>query len=488
MDTSAGPSKVVASAPASSAGPESLRGTPRGPACASGHAFLPPGFAASLRRHALAWLLFSNLVGVLLAVLLLHPQLGSLLGPLGYGRWMPLHMNGHLYGWCSLPLIGVLFAAFWPASAGAGEGTARWALRGWSLALALGCLSWLLGITSGKLFIDWHGWARPLLPLAMLGLWVLAAGWEEQRGALLAPGSEASLFHHFLRLGLLAGLFVVPWAFHWAAGREVFPAVNPDTGGATGGSLLVSTLGILLVYGLVPLLLRLPSSTGSTPESAGAELAPARLSSPQASSAPWRLRVFLLRPAFLLYWTALAAALVVFALTGHGNRSHHEPSQIVSLGLLLAWVPLSWFYFRAFAWPSAARPWLLAAWLWWLLLVCTGWLSFLPGFSENLKFTHGLVAHAHVALAGLVFSASWAFLLTLAPVARPPSRATYLTWHLALAAHVVILWILGYRETADPSGFFLGAPWLKLLYSLRLLAGLALAWVSLVWLKVARNE
>jgi cytochrome c oxidase cbb3-type subunit 1 len=33
------------------------------------------------------------------------------MSPFTYGRWMPVHLNGQLYGWCSVPLLGLLFAA-----------------------------------------------------------------------------------------------------------------------------------------------------------------------------------------------------------------------------------------------------------------------------------------------------------------------------------------------------------------------------------------
>ena len=40
--------------------------------------------------HGVAWLLIANLVGLLLATLLLFPGLNHWLGELTYGRWMPV--------------------------------------------------------------------------------------------------------------------------------------------------------------------------------------------------------------------------------------------------------------------------------------------------------------------------------------------------------------------------------------------------------------
>src|SRR5450631_3403134 len=62
--------------------------------------------------HSLAWLVVSCCLGLLLGVLLLFPQLNHELGEWTYGRWVPLHLNLNLYGWCSLPLVAWLFHVY----------------------------------------------------------------------------------------------------------------------------------------------------------------------------------------------------------------------------------------------------------------------------------------------------------------------------------------------------------------------------------------
>jgi hypothetical protein len=176
---------------------------------------------------------------VWLGVTLLWPPIGDLLAPLTFGRWVPLHLDWQLYGWCALPLVGALIAwCFDARHPGAGR-HAHLALGAWSLALLLGAVGWLGGTVSGKLFLDWHGWTRPLLPAAMHVLWALLAAhtWWRWR--------EMSRGHRILRGAVLAGLLVVPSALYWAADRGGHPPVNPDSGGATGASLLGSTLGIV---------------------------------------------------------------------------------------------------------------------------------------------------------------------------------------------------------------------------------------------------
>ena len=63
-------------------------------------------------QHALGWLVVGNAMGVMIAILLLLPQLNPWLGEWTYGRWMMVHMNTALYGWCSLPMIALLFRAY----------------------------------------------------------------------------------------------------------------------------------------------------------------------------------------------------------------------------------------------------------------------------------------------------------------------------------------------------------------------------------------
>ena len=133
-----------------------------------------PQVIASAAWHSLLWLVLANSIGVLLSILLLFPALNQLLGEWTYGRWIMVHMNLELYGWLSLPMSGFLFRVY-----GADRGPlAQWCrpvLCVWSTALGVGAYSWLSGHSSGKLFLDWSGYARIFFPLAMLALWLLLA-------------------------------------------------------------------------------------------------------------------------------------------------------------------------------------------------------------------------------------------------------------------------------------------------------------------------
>jgi len=404
--------------------------------------------ARVVRRHALGWLVAANVVGLWLAADLVWPQLGDLAAPFTYGRWMPLHLNWQLYGWCALPLVGLLLKGMLDAAHPAGVTHARIALGAWSLALALGGVAWLAGVTSGKLFLDWHGWARPVLPLAMVVLWTVLAAhtwWRRRRDAAAAQVAR------WLGLALLVA---VPPVLYWASGRDVYPAVNPDSGGATGASLLGSTLGIVAIFGLLPLLLGRPTCNLIGYKSAG-----------------W-------------FWGAWGLSLVGWAVIDHGNASHHAVGQIVGLGLLLAWVPLLAWWWRAHDWSAAGRRWMHAALVWWTVLVGSGWVTFLPGISERLKFTDGLVAHAHLAMAGLVTSVNGLILTELDP-ARPILRGFGL-WQGAAAAHVGVLAVMGWIER-DATNYYTGAAWVQVGYGLRLAAGLLMGLASLQWLRETRR-
>lgn len=420
--------------------------------------------ARAAARHSLGWLVAANLVGVWLAVALLWPAAGDLLAPLTYGRWMPLHLNWQLYGWTALPVVGVLLVWFVDARLSGATRHARLALAAWSLALVVGGVSWLSGHVSGKLFLDWSGFARPLLPAAMLLLWGLLVHHTASRWPALALGER------WARGTLLALLLPVPALLHWASGRAVFPAVNPDSGGATGASLLGSTLGIVTIFLLLPALLRVP------------RLVPAQsrqicvLRKLPDWAALGRLRLISNKPV----WAALVLSWGIFAAVGHGHESHHALTQIAALAVLLAWVPLLAWHWLTHAWPAVARPWLLAALGWWALLVATGWLAFLPGWSEQLKFTHGFVAHAHLAMAGVVTSVNAVMLTVLAR--RPAPRGVFAAWQLGCAVHVAALLALGATESAHAAELFRSEAWTQALLGVRLAAGLLMTGGSVRWL------
>ncbi len=398
----------------------------------------PAPFGRTLALHSLGWLALANLVGLWLAISVLWPRVGDLLVPLTFGRWAPLHLNWQLYGWCSLPLVGSLLAWCFDPEDARGGTHARIALGAWSAALVLGGIAWLSGTTSGKPFLDWYGWSLPLLPAAMYVLWGMLALHTYRQWPRL------SRLERLLRSGLVGSLFIVPLVLMWAASRTVYPSVNPDSGGATGSSILGASLGIVAIYMFLPRLLGVRSGLNPRP-----------------------------------FIVALVASWLVYATVKRGYVSHHRPAQVLALGTMLLWIPLLPLYWARHEWSQAARPWLRAAAVWWAVLALTGWLTFLPGMSERLKFTHALVAHAHLAMAGLVTSVNAAIVVTLA--ARPAPPAAFWLWQVGCAVYIVSMSALGWVEVDTTADLFRSEVWTQVVFSIRLAAGLAMSAASIRW-------
>ncbi|MCC5024921.1 MAG: hypothetical protein J6386_19965 [Candidatus Synoicihabitans palmerolidicus] len=115
----------------------------------------------------------------------------------------------------------------------------------------------------------------------------------------------------------------------------------------------------------------------------------------------------------------------------------------------------------------------------------SGWLTFLPGIPERLKFTNGLVAHAHLAMAGVVTSVNGMILNQLDP-ARPLRRG-FALWQRAAAVHVVVLMGVGWFERDWATEFYAGAWWVQVGYGVRWAAGVAMALASVQLLRETRR-
>ena len=407
--------------------------------------------------HAFAWLAATCGVGLLMALLLLFPRLGAALGPLTYGRWMPLHLNLSLYGWLALPLVALLFRAYLPREGTGAARGAEVAVHVWSASLLVGAVSWLSGRTTAKPFLDWDGTARfaYLAALAFLA-GALAAGLVQRfrEGASRAAlGGLAALW---------IGLLGVPIAMVVATSPATYPPINPDTGGPTGASLLGSTLGVIVIFLGTPPLLGL------------ADRRPGR----------WR--------AALAVSGALAVQGAFFAWVAQGDHSHREPLQIAAVASLLVWAWLLPPWLRRFEWPEGSRRWLLAFLAWGGVLLGTAVPMFLPGFLDRIKFTNALVAHSHLAMAGM--ASSFVGLL-LAVLNRGTGlrgvlgdRAAFGLWHAGSAVHVAVLALAGALEAADPGVVFRGDASITVLYAFRALAGLAMFAAAARWLARAAGR
>lgn len=389
--------------------------------------------------HALAWLVAGNVLGVVCAALLIWPVEGGMARLLNYGRLMAAHANIQLYGWCALPLVAMLLVWFRNESE-RDKPREQGAIAAWSIALGIGVLGWLQGAAIGKPFMEWTRWEAAFFSLALAGLWVALADATEEGFVKARSGGR--------RLVMLLFLLPVPLGFFLAASPGLYPAVNPHSGGATGTSLLRSTLGLVLIYGLAPRMLRMR---------------------PKSGRREWA------------FWLAFAGACLVAVFAAEGNASNRDTAQVLVLCSLLPWPVFLALHVVNFGWSAAARGWLRWSLVWGLLLCVTGVLLFLPSLLDGLKFGQALAAHAHLAMAGVVGAFGWAILHEADPALADRPRLR-LAWNLALAAHLGSLCVAAAAEWGASGALYSDNRYIAGAFTLRLFAGLAMLCVSVIWL------
>ena len=412
-----------------------------------------PGVVGAV-RHSLLWLVLGNAIGVMLAVLLLLPELNRWLGEWTYGRWLMVHMNTALFGWCSLPLVAFLFRLY-AADRNALDAWSRPILWLWSGALVIGSLSWLSGHSSGKLFLDWSGYARVIFSLALGALWLfLAIAFMLELRTAKSPRWTSTLAR---ALGLVV-LSCIPFAIYVASSPTLYPAVNPDSGGPTGTSQLESSLGIVLILLVVP--------CGLTHRKKR-DLTTVRLA-----------------------WTVFVSEVLVCATLGRADLSHRIPVQFLSLGSLLVWLPLIPVYYNQFQWHAATGRWRRSFLWWWGVLVVTGWVFFLPGVLDRFKFTDGLVGHSFLAAAG--FLSAFVIFVMVQLIGEEDAwifnrRWSFYAWNCGVLAYVIIMTAAGWIEGGDATFTIVPGPMRDAFYLIRLIAGLAMLAGSLEWLVAASS-
>jgi cytochrome c oxidase cbb3-type subunit 1 len=397
----------------------------------------------------------ANGIGILLATLLIWPQGNALLAPYTYGRWMPLHMDWQLYGWCSLPLLGLTLLKFLKDDKSGGQSTLL-VFSLWSFSLLIGGVNWLWGHATGKLFLNWDGFPGAVLTGTILVIWtILLFGWIER--IKHRDQIQESSIELVVKGLLLLLLLSVPVLLLYTSDPAIYPPVNPESGGATGHSLLASTLGIVALMGSLPkfiLKLEVRDPTGE-------------------------------KTATLVFWTLFTVSILVYALIQHGDASHRAIDQYLGLGSLLLWPPLVCLLWSNYAWKKEARFWHVSFYAWWGLLAVNGVGIFVPGILDTLKFTNALVAHSHLAMAGMVSALNMVILCELG--SDPPTlrilcnRNALLCWNVGCLVFVIAMTVQGWREGLNPAVLFTANETTTFLYSLRLIAGLGMALPSFYW-------
>lgn len=385
-----------------------------------------------------------------MATLLVWPRAGEGLGALSYGRWATLHLDLLLYGWSALPLVGLLLRGV-----GAAGSRPRWSIGAvwlWSGSLLFAASWWLAGHTSGRLFVEWSGPARGLFTANLVWLWcVLASSLVDRR---IGDGRRRAW-----RAMVVVALAPVPWAF-WSGTRVTFhPPINPASGGPTGDGLLASSLGLVVVFLLTPLLLELP----------------------QVGGRRW-IRVI---------WLLLGLHFALF-LAWRGEHSHRDPREVAALASVALWLPFVIRAWRSYAWPAAARRWRHALLGWSSFLVVTAVLPYLwPELLDAWKFTDVLVAHAHLAMAGVVTAFVAVVLVSLAEgttlqhVLAP--RGSFWTWQAGCIVFVASMALLGTLEAGRPDLLYRPSTAASVLLWVRCAAGVAMTGAAVSWLRGCRS-
>jgi len=393
---------------------------------------------ATAVRHALGWLVFGNLIGLLISILLVRPDWQP--GRLTYGHWIPLHLNAQLYGWSALPLVAWLFSMY-EVDQGKAKGWGPPVIWAWTAALGLACFQWLSGDTSGKIFLDWKNGSLWGFLVALVFLWaVLMVTWRIRR-------DEWTKVRRTISLTGLVALAGVPVVMLIAASPKIYPPIDRTTGGPTGSSLLGSTL---VVIGLMLLLPRVAGNRG------------------KGKAGNWT-------------WLFFGLSWLVFAVTERIGGSHFDVWQIGALLLLLPWawlIPRDW---SGFVWPANSGAWRIGLIFWWAFLVLSGVAMYQPGVLDHLKFTQGLVAHSHLAMAG--FTTSFCALLIVMLTGRTVGhKGSILVWNVAVITMIVVLAWMGWREGNGSDWMIVYAGWRDVGLFVRSLSGVAMLGVSIHWM------
>lgn len=395
-------------------------------------------------KHALGWLVFGNLVGMYLSLLVIFPEMQ--LAQWTYGRWVPVHLNVQLYGWTALPLVAWLFSMFEVERSGLRHWAqaATWA---WTAALVVGAVHWLGGISSGKIFLDWRDgslWA--LVASQIILWWVLAASLKKRKH----EWSRSRIYSSLLGLAVLA---VVPVSLIYASSPALYPPIDRTTGGPLGSSLLGSALVVVGLMLMLPRVVAVRTRQGRTP-------------------GIWLY--------FLFSW-------VTFFVCEAMGGTHFNLHQNVSMLILLPWVwwlPQDW---KGFEWPEGSRVWRGAMFGWWGVLVVSALAMYQPGVLDQLKFTQGLVAHSHLAMAGFTTSFC-ALLLVLLTEKRIGGNASVTAWHVATLCMIVILTLSGWKEGDGPDWMLTRTDWREWGFWARAMCGAVMLGASFNWWAERRNS
>lgn len=396
--------------------------------------------AYNIAFFSLLFLFIGNIFGLLLSVLIIWPDLNNLSEGITYGRLVPVHLNTQLYGWCALPLLGLLYAIFlrdvdWKVK------SSSLPIYSWTCSLLIGAISWIMGSTTGKIFLEWKGIPKYLFITNLVYL-LLFLGIKFSKNR--AHDSRLILSFKIILLSLLT---FIPFIFLKALSIETFPPINTISSGATGTSLLLSTLVVVFIMILSPRVLKIGNLNKNSSN---------------------------------ILFSVLAAHFVLGLCTNVANSSNLDLDQIFGLSSLIIWIPLVYWYYRNIHLNPLQKKWIYAVYFYGLILVLSATSMFLAPILSEIKFTSFLVAHVHLAMGGVLSSYLIFILMNLDFLKHFQhifSRVRiFWTYNLGLVLHLLSLMLIGSLEL-KASGFNYGVPW-NFPYYLRLVGGILMLYAS----------
>ncbi|MCU0797657.1 MAG: hypothetical protein MUF31_17180, partial [Akkermansiaceae bacterium] len=153
--------------------------------------------------------------------------------------------------------------------------------------------------------------------------------------------------------------------------------------------------------------------------------------------------------------------------------------QIGAMLTLVPWIVLLPRWWGRYQWPEESVPWRGWMFFWWAFLVVSGVTAFFPGMLDRLKFTQGLVAHSHLAMAGFTSSFCATLLATLG--VRVGNTRSIVFWNGAALGMVLSLSIMGWLEGADQGWMMARPAWRTAGLGVRTLCGAVMLVVAVKW-------
>lgn len=396
-----------------------------------------------------AWLLLGSLLGVLAAFKMSFPHLLDSADWLTFGRVRPAHLNIMIYGWASSAGIGV---GIWLMAR-----LCRVALRhrglligagvAWNLGVLLGTIGILAGQSRSIEWLEFPGWATPVLFIsyALIGVWGVIMFRFRQPGHVYVS-----------QWYLLAAFLWFPWLYATANTLLIWQPVQGSVVGAVnwwyGHNILglwFTPIGLASAYYMIPKVLGRPIHS-------------------------YYLSI-------LGFWS--------LALFYSWNGMHHLiggpfPAWMISASVVasvMMFIPVITVainhhttmrgHFHYLKWSPTLRFTVVGA-MTYTVVSFQGSLMAIPSLNNLTHFTDYTVGHAHLGLYGFFTMTMFGAMYYIVPrlVGWEWPSATMIRWHFWLATSGIALMVASLTLGGFLQGLELNDPQVDFLTSVRIVA------------------